>query len=61
MEQRMFYIGKVKRKEIEKDFDTVYEKYRKRALEKGYENPKLKILKEKSIVKFYVLVDLEDE
>lgn len=57
----MIYLGKVKRKEIDEDFDATFEKYEKRAIDKGYKNPKLKILKEKSIVKFYVLIDLEEE
>lgn len=61
MKERLIYLGKVKCKEVDKDFDTLFEKYEKRAIEKGYEKPKLKLLKEKSIVKFYVIIDLDEE
>jgi hypothetical protein len=59
MEERLIYLGKAKRKKVDEDFDALFEKYEKRAIEKGYEKPKLKLLKEKSIVKFYVIIDLE--
>ncbi len=61
MEERLIYLGKVKKKEIDKDFDAVFEKYENRAIEKGYKNPKMKLLKEKSIVKFYVIIDLDED
>ena len=60
MEERLIYLGKAKRKKVDEDFDALFEKYEKRAIEKGYEKPKLKLLKEKSIVKFYVIVDLDE-
>ena len=59
MEERLIYLGKAKSKKVGEDFDALFEKYEKRAIEKGYEKPKLKLLKEKSIVKFYVIIDLE--
>lgn len=61
MEERLIYLGRVKCKKVDNDFDSVFEKYEKRAIEKGYENPKLKLLKEKSIVKIYVIIDLDKE
>lgn len=61
MEERLIYLGRVKKKEVDKDFDSVFDRYEKRAIEKGYKNPKLKMLKEKSIVKFYVIIDLDEE
>lgn len=60
MEERMIYLGKMKRKKVDEDFDAVYDKYKMRAVERGYENPQLKIFKEKSIVKFYVTIDFEE-
>ena len=50
----------MKCKKVDKDFDAVYDKYKKRAIERGYENPQMKVLKEKSIVRFYVIIDLEE-
>lgn len=61
MEERLIYLGKAKSKKVSDDFDLLFEKYEKRAIEKGYEKPKLKLLKEKSIVKFYVIIDLDKE
>lgn len=61
MEERLIYLGRVKKKEVDKDFDSVFDRYEKRAIEKGYKNPKLKMLKEKSIIKFYVVIDLDEE
>lgn len=61
MEERLIYLGKVKKKEVDKDFDSVFDKYEKRAIEKGYKKPKIKMLKEKSIIKFYVVIDLDEE
>jgi len=60
MQERLFYLGKEKNKKVSENFDANFEKYEKRAVDKGYKNPKIKILKEKSIVKFYVIVDLEE-
>ena len=59
MEERLIYLGKLKRKKVDEDFDVVYDKYKKRAIDRGYENPILKLLKERSIVKFYVVIELE--
>lgn len=59
MEERMMYLGKERSKKVSENFDAHLEKYEKRAIDRGYENPRLKILKEKSIVKFYVVVDIE--
>jgi hypothetical protein len=60
MQERLFYLGKEKNKKVSENFDAHFEKYEKRAVDKGYVNPVLKILKEKSIVKFYVIVNLEE-
>lgn len=59
--ERMIYLGKMKSKKVNEDFDASYDKYKLRAIERGYKNPQLKILKEKSIVKFYVIIDLEED
>lgn len=59
MQERMMYLGKEKNKKVSENFDANFDKYKKRAIDKGYNNPRLKILKEKSIVKFYVIVDIE--
>jgi hypothetical protein len=59
MQERMMYLGKEKNKKVSENFDANFDKYKKRAIDKGYKNPKLKILKEKSIVKFYVVVEIE--
>lgn len=61
MDERLIYLGKVKCKEIDKDFDLVVSKYERRAKDKGYTNHKLKLIKEKAIVKFYVIIDLDEE
>jgi hypothetical protein len=60
MQERLFYLGKENNKKVSENFDANFEKYEKRAIDKGYKKPRLKILKEKSIVKFYVIVDLEE-
>lgn len=51
----------MKSKKVNEDFDASYDKYKLRAIERGHKNPQLKILKEKSIVKFYVIIDLEED
>lgn len=61
MQERLIYLGKIKCKKIDNNFDEVFEKYEKRAIEKGYNNPKLKLLKEKSVVKIYVTIDLDED
>ena len=61
MKERLMYIGKVKCREIDNDFDETLAKFERKAIEKGYYNKKIKFIKEKSIVKVYVIVDLDSE
>jgi hypothetical protein len=61
MKERLMYIGKVKCREIDNNFDETLAKFEKKAIEKGYYNNKIKFIKEKSIVKVYAIVDLDSD
>ncbi len=55
----MFYLGKVKKTTFDKDFDLTYDKFKKKAIEKGYGDNEIAILNEKAYARFYVIVELE--
>lgn len=57
----MFYLGKVKKKIFDKDFDGTYDKFKNKAIDKGYGDKEIVILNEKSYARFYVIIDLEVE
>ena len=61
MEKRMFYLGKVKKKIFDKDFDGTYDKFKNKAIDKGYGDKEIAILNEKAYARFYVIIDLEVE
>lgn len=61
MKERLMYIGKVKCREIDSNFDETLAKFERKAIDKGYYNKKIKFIKEKSIVKVYAIVDLDSD
>jgi aromatic ring-opening dioxygenase LigB subunit len=48
-------LGSVKQKELDNNFDVIYEEYKKIALELGLDSP-LKFIKEKGRVIIYVAI-----
>lgn len=60
MEIRLIYLGKSKCKELDNDFDYLFDLFKIKAKSKGYNNPKLKFIKEKSNVKVYVEIDIDN-
>lgn len=54
-EERFKRLGSVKQKELDADFDSIYEKYRKKALDEGYTG-EIRIVKEKGRVIFFVVI-----
>jgi predicted HAD superfamily hydrolase len=55
MEERVRKLGVEKEKEVKKDFDTIYDKYKKKAEDGGY-NGEIKIKKERGKVVFFVVL-----
>lgn len=54
-DDRFKRLGSVKQKELNADFDSIYEKYRKKALDEGYTG-ELRLVKEKGRVIFFVVI-----
>jgi hypothetical protein len=61
MQERLIYLGKIKCKEIDNNFDDVLSKYERKAIDRGYFNKKIKFIKEKSIVKIYTIIYIDSE
>lgn len=55
MDERLRKIGVEKVKKFNQDFDLLYDFYKKRALEQGYEG-ELKFIKTKSRIIIYVII-----
>ena len=58
-EERLKKLGIEKVKVLNKDFDDLYEKYKKRALEAGCEG-ELRFIREHGRVTIYVVIEYED-
>jgi len=58
-EERLIYLGRMKAKVLDKDFDRYYDEYKDKAIKRGYEINEMKIIKEKSDVIFYVVIEYE--
>jgi hypothetical protein len=54
-EERFIKLGIEKVKTLNEDFDTLYEKYKKKAIDGGY-NGELRFIKEHSKVIVYVVI-----
>lgn len=55
MEERVRRLGVEKEKEVKKDFDAIYDKYKKKAEEEGYDG-EIKMSREKGKVVFFVVL-----
>jgi len=55
MEERVRKLGVEKEKEVKKDFDAIYDKYKKKAEEEGYDG-EIKMSREKGKVVFFVVL-----
>jgi hypothetical protein len=55
MEERLRKLGIEKNKVLNDDFDNLYEKYKKKALEAGYEG-EIRFKKQKSRIFIYVVI-----
>ena len=55
MEERLRKLGIEKNKVLNEDFDNLYEKYKKKALEEGYEG-ELRFKKQHSRIFIYVVI-----
>jgi len=55
MEERLKKLGIEKTKVLTEDFDNLYEKYKKKAVEAGYKG-ELKFIKEHGKVLIYVVI-----
>jgi predicted HAD superfamily hydrolase len=55
MEERVRRLGSEKEKSLKEDFDTIYDKYKKQALDEGYEG-QIKMTKEKGKIIFFVVI-----
>ena len=49
----------MKTKILDKDFDMHYDKYKNKAVERGYEINEMKIIKENGDAIFYVVIEYE--
>ena len=54
-EERLFKLGIEKVKKLNEDFDNLYEKYKNKALEKGYTG-ELRFIKEHNKVIVYIVI-----
>lgn len=55
MEERVRKLGVEKEKEVKKDFDAIYDKYKKKAEDEGYDG-EIKMSREKGKVVFFVVL-----
>ncbi len=55
MEERVRKLGVEKEKEVKKDFDAIYDKYKKKAEEEGYDG-EIRTSREKGKVVFFVVL-----
>jgi len=55
MEERVRKLGVEKEKELKKDFDALYDKYKKKAEKEGYDG-EIKFSREKGKVVFFVVL-----
>ncbi len=55
MEIRLRKLGKEKAKNLDKDFDNLYEKYKQKAMKAGL-NGEIKFIKEHGVIYFYVVI-----
>lgn len=58
MNERLYYLGKCKPKELKQTFDTVYDYYKLQASKKGYHGD-ISFIEDKKWVKFYVKLEIE--
>jgi hypothetical protein len=58
-EQRLIYLGRIKKKTLDKDFDAHYDSFKKKAIDRGYEINEMKIIKERGDAIFYVVIEYE--
>ena len=56
MEERVRRLGIEKKKDVDTDFDAIYDKYKKKATDEGY-NGELKFRKEKGNVVIFVVLE----
>lgn len=56
-QERLIKIGIEKTKVFDKNFDVLYEKYKQKALNMGY-NTNLKIIKEHNKVMIYAIIEI---
>jgi len=58
MNERLYYLGKCKPKELKQNFDEVYDYYKIQASKKGYHGD-ISFIEDRKWVKFYVKVEIE--
>jgi hypothetical protein len=59
MEDRLYYLGKCKPKELKLYFDKVYDFYKGEADKKGYRDNEIIFQEERKWVKVYVKIEIE--
>lgn len=58
MNERLYYLGKCKPKELKQSFDKVYDYYKQYASKKGYHGD-ISFVEERKWVKCYVKIEIE--